>query len=207
MKKNLMILALAVTTAFTFTACSSSTETAEETTETAATLADGTVAIDAASSSVMWKGEMLGLYSHEGTVPMKAGSITITDGKIAGGSFEIDLTGISPTDSAYGEDNPKEKLVGHLSSPDFFNVAEYPTATFEITGSEGTSVMGNLTVRGITHPETVENVVTTSDENGVSMTGDITFDRTKYDVNFSMPVEDKVLSDDIKISVSLVAVK
>lgn len=206
MKKILMTLALAATATFTFVSCNSSTETIEGT-EEAAAIADGTVTIDAAASSVMWKGEMLGLYSHEGTVPLKSGSITITDGAISAGNFEIDLTTINPTDDAYGEDNPKEKLVGHLSSADFFNVEQFPTATFEITGSEGTSVMGNLTVRGITNPEKVENVVITQNENGTSMTGDLTFDRTKYDVNFSMPVEDKVLSNDIKISVSLAAAK
>ncbi|SOE20432.1 Polyisoprenoid-binding protein YceI [Spirosomataceae bacterium TFI 002] len=206
MKKILMTLALAATATFTFVSCNSSTETTEGT-EEAVAIADGTVTIDAAASSVMWKGEMLGLYSHEGTVPLKSGSITITDGAISAGNFEIDLTTINPTDDAYGEDNPKEKLVGHLSSADFFNVEQFPTATFEITGSEGTSVMGNLTVRGITNPEKVENVVITQNENGTSMTGDLTFDRTKYDVNFSMPVEDKVLSNDIKISVSLAAAK
>jgi polyisoprenoid-binding protein YceI len=206
MKKILMTLALAATATFTFVSCNSSSESTESTEEVAG-LADGTVTIDAAASSVMWKGEMLGLYSHEGTVPLKSGSITITDGAISSGNFEIDLTTINPTDDAYGEDNPKEKLIGHLSSADFFNVEQFPTATFEITGSEGSSVMGNLTVRGITNPEKVENVVITQNESGTSMTGDITFDRTKYDVNFTMPVEDKVLSNDIKISVSLAAAK
>lgn len=202
-----MTLALAATTTIAVTSCSSSTESTEETMEETNALTDGTVSIDTDASKVMWKGEMLGIYSHEGTVPLSNGSITITDGAISGGSFEIDLTAINPTDDGYSEEKPKEKLVGHLSSPDFFNTEEFPKAMFEITGSEGTSVMGNLTVRGITNAETVENVVITQDENGTSMSGDLTFDRTKYDVNFSMPVEDKVLSNDIQINVALVAAK
>jgi polyisoprenoid-binding protein YceI len=90
---------------------------------------------------------------------------------------------------------------------DFFNVEEYPTATFEITGSDSASIMGNLTVRGKTNPEKVENVVI-SEENGmVKMTGDLTFDRRKYDVAFTHPMKEMVVSDDIVLNVSLVAPK
>jgi len=48
----------------------------------------------------------------------------------------------------------------HLKSPDFFNVAEYPTITFVSTGvsrSSATSysVTGNLTMHGVTKPVTL----------------------------------------------------
>lgn len=203
MKRNILNLTAAVVLGLSMAACSSSTE---ETTETAeATLADGTLTVDNAASTVTWKGEMLGLYSHEGTVPLTAGTIEVSNGVVSGGSFTIDLTSINPTDDAYDEENTKEKLVGHLSSADFFSVEEFPTASFEITGSEGSKVMGNLTVRGITNAETVENVVIVPGADGTTMSGTLTFDRTKYDVNFSMPVQDKVLSNDIAINVMLSA--
>lgn len=210
MKLKTLSLALMSAAALSFMSCSSEeSASTEETTTEATPLADGTVSIDTSASAVMWKGVMVGMYDHSGTVKLNSGNVIVADGKITGGTFEVNLNTINPTDENYKpeEDRTPEKLVGHLSSDDFFNVAQYPTATFEITGSEGTTVMGNLTVRGKTNPEKVENVVI-SEENGmVKMTGDLTFDRKKYDVAFTHPMKEMVLSDDVNLNISLVAPK
>ena len=155
------------------------------------------------ASSVMWEGEMLGLYSHNGTVSFTKGNLEVSGNKVTGGSFTIDMTSIHPTDENYdpAKESTPEKLVGHLSSPDFFDVANHPTSTFNITGGNGTSVQGNLTLRGVTHEEVVENV--SFDSNTNTWTGDMTVDRKKYDVSFDMPVADKVLSDDLVLKINL----
>jgi polyisoprenoid-binding protein YceI len=49
---------------------------------------------------------------------------------------------------------------GHLQSPDFFDVAKYPTATFQSTalrfeGDTPVALEGNLTVHGVTRPITL----------------------------------------------------
>ena len=56
----------------------------------------------------------------------------------------------------------KAKLEGHLKSGDFFEVEEFPTASYEITkvtentaGDYNTLLEGNLTIKGITKPVTV----------------------------------------------------
>lgn len=190
-----------------FVACNSKESSSSETTEETVDLPDGTLTVDPAASDVMWKGSMVGLYDHSGDVKLESGDVTVTDGKITGGKFVIDLTSITPTDSNYKEDKTPEKLVGHLSSEDFFHIEQYPTATFEITGSEGSTVLGNLTIRGKTNPEKVENVSVTEENGQVRMKGDIKFDRTKYDVAFKHPMQDMVISNDIEMNVTLVANK
>jgi hypothetical protein len=55
-------------------------------------------------------------YSHYGTIAVKSGSIEVTGEQITAGEFVIDMAIINPTDSGYGEENPKEKLIGHLST-------------------------------------------------------------------------------------------
>lgn len=56
-------------------------------------------------------------------------------------------------------DTRDERRDGHLKSPDFFNVAEYPTITFkstkvEPTGGNEYNVTGDLTMHGVTKPVT-----------------------------------------------------
>ena len=206
MKSSLFSMAL-LAVSVAFVACNSKESSSSEMTEETADLPDGTLTVDPAASDVMWKGSMVGLYDHAGDVKLESGDVTVTDGKITGGKFVIDLTSITPTDSNYKEDKTPEKLVGHLSSEDFFHIEQYPTATFEITGSEGSTVLGNLTIRGKTNPEQVENVSVTEENGQVRMKGDIKFDRTKYDVAFKHPMQDMVISNDIEMNVTLVANK
>lgn len=205
MKKTLLKLTAIALTIFTVAACNSAETSEDEMAEMEGVTAE--ITADTAASEVIWEGNMLGLYGHTGTIAVQSGNLSIENGAVKGGTFTADLTGINPTDDGYDEENTKEKLVGHLSSDDFFNVAEYPTATFEVTGSEGSSVMGNLTVRGKTNAETVENVTVTEENGSVVVTGDLTFDRTKYDVNFSTGAADKVLSNDITLKVKVVGNK
>lgn len=58
-------------------------------------------------------------------------------------------------------DTNNEKRDGHLKSPDFFDVAKYPTLTFTSTkvtpAQEGKlKVEGNLTIHGVTKPVVIE---------------------------------------------------
>lgn len=205
MKKSFLKITAVAFAFFAFAACTSAETTETEVAEMEGVTAD--VTLDTDSSKVMWEGTMLGLYSHQGTTNFTEGKVSVENGVVKSGSFVVDLASINPTDDGYDEERTAEKLVGHLSSDDFFNVAEFPTATFEVTGSEGSTVMGNLTVRGVTNPETVENVMVVEENGTVKITGDLTFDRTKYNVNFKMPVEDKVLSNDISLKINAVAAK
>ncbi len=205
MKKHLLSFALLAVTSFTFVACDSK-ENAETTEETAG-LPDGTMNVDLAASEVMWEGNMVGMYKHSGDVKLTDGNVVVTDGTITGGNFTVDLGTINPTDENYdaAKDRTPEKLIGHLSSDDFFAVEQHPKATFEITGSAGNVVMRNLTVRGKTNPEEVKNVVISEADGKVTMSGDLTFDRTKYDVAFKHPMQDMVVSNDVAMRVKLVA--
>jgi len=193
-----------------FTSCgqkeAKTTEGAAATNETTEVAGDAmSYSINAEASTVGWTGTMLGLYSHNGTVALKEGNVELNGNNLVGGSFTIDLSAITPLDEGYGDaqGSRKEDLIGHLSSPDFFDVANFPTATFTIKSVSGNTAKGILNLRGTEGEETVENISIT-EENGVMiLNGDITFNRKSYGAMFDMPVADKVLSDDIKIDVSL----
>ena len=175
------------------------TETVEETTTTSTASVEN---IDLEASTVEWKGQMLKMYSHEGTIALKEASLLMADGKLAGGTFVVDMTTITPTDDNYNpaEGKTAEKLVGHLSSPDFFDVANHPTASFEIKTVNENSAVGTLTVRGKTGEETIENITTNEDG---TISGTLTFNRKNYDVAFDHPMKEMVLSNDVELNITL----
>jgi polyisoprenoid-binding protein YceI len=170
---------------------------------------DAALTVDVASSKLLWKGEMLGLYSHNGQINFTSGKVNLKDGKIVSGDVVIDMNSIKPLDDAYEATGQKTKegLVGHLSSPDFFDIANNPTASFAITSITGNTGKGNLTLRGTTLEETIQDIVITPQGETVKINGSVTFDRTKYGVKFAMPVKEKVLSNDIIINFEIVAKK
>jgi polyisoprenoid-binding protein YceI len=183
----------------------------EETTEEAAG-PSGKYTLDNTESKLMWEGNMLkvggvSLYGHNGTIDFEKGMMTMENGKITDGTFVVDMSTITPTDDNYGEDNTPEKLVGHLSSPDFFAVDSFPTATFKVTGMEGNKIMGDMTIRGITHSETIDGVTMETMDGKVMAKGAMTLDRQKYEVAWENPAEDKVLSDDLDLEFNIVAMK
>jgi polyisoprenoid-binding protein YceI len=157
-------------------------------------------------SRVVWYGEMLGLYSHEGTIDIADADLMFKDGKINGGTFVIDMTTITPTDDNYNpsEGSTPEKLVGHLSSTDFFDVPNNPTAKFEITKVNGKTAEGMLTVRGISKPEKVENIMIAKEGKKVMITGELIFDRKDFNVSWDHPIKERVLGNDIEITFELV---
>jgi polyisoprenoid-binding protein YceI len=208
MKKILFVASIA---AMTLASCGGETKTAPAPVAETPTLSKGDIAltIDAAASKLNWKGEMLGLYSHNGSVGITSGKVNLKDGKILSGDLVINMAAITPLDEAYEATGQKTKegLVGHLSSPDFFDVANNPTASFSITSVSGTTGKGNLTLRGNTFEETIENLTITPNGDLAKITGQVKFDRTKYGVKFAMPIKEKVLSNDIQIDFELTAKK
>ncbi|MGB6037072.1 MAG: YceI family protein [Cryomorphaceae bacterium] len=192
---------------------STSTEDSSMNAETAeAAGPSGSYTLSQDESMLAWEGNMLkvggvSLYGHNGTINFQKGMMTMEDGKIINGTFVAEMNTITPTDDSYNpeEGRTQEKLVGHLSSPDFFAIDSFPTATFQVTGMEDGKIMGDMTIRGITNPEIIENVNMETMEGKVKATGSMTLDRQKYNVAFSMPAEDKVLSDDLDLEFTIVA--
>ena len=169
------------------------------------------IKVDVTKSEVIWTGKKV-TGSHHGTIKLKEGSLVIEDGMLKDGSFIIDMTSITNVDMA-GKDG-QAKLEGHLKSADFFNVAEYPTTTLDITnvvhrGTEGAfKVTADLTIKGITKPVKFNAQITT--ENGMQIaTADVVVDRSEYDVrygsgSFFENLGDKTIYDEFTLNVKLV---
>lgn len=185
--------------------------TAEGTSSTAPAGGESaTFAVDAGASVVAWKGEVAGVYGHNGVITVSEGTITAAGDQITGGEVIIDMTSIAPTDSASYKDEDGSRasdLVAHLSTGDFFLVEEFPTASFVIKSHTDNQLVGDLTIRGTTSEETVELSSLEISPEGVKGEGTLVFDRQKYGVSWEHFVKDYILSDDIEIKLNIVAAK
>jgi polyisoprenoid-binding protein YceI len=94
----------------------------------------------------------------------------------------------------------QENREGHLKSPDFFDTAKFPKATFKSTSIEKSSakgilkVHGDLTIKGITKPILldVEFNGTGTDPYGNLKAGfdfSTTINRSDFELNWNVPLE------------------
>lgn len=126
---------LVLATALITFACSKPSETVETTEAQAVAETTGTtLTVEPSESSISWRGYKPA-GQHFGKIPSTEGTLSIEGTEITGGKFSFDITGLTIEDLEEGSDG-YGKLYGHLQSADFFDAANHPTATFEITSVE-----------------------------------------------------------------------
>ncbi len=162
---------------------------------------------------------------HTGTFKVTEGSLLVNDNNLTGGSFTIDVNSINNVDMAADAEN-KGKLEGHLKSPDFFDVAKYPTAKFEITSVEPFTAVtdssaAKVTFAGATHTikgnltlkDSTKNISfpakVSIDANTATATADFNIDRTLWGMNYKGPEnpQDWIISKEVNIKLLISASK
>lgn len=217
---NFRTLLLTSAAALALAACTSDSKTAAETGDAgeAATATSGAVeyTIDHDASSLVWTGRnVIAGKAHSGTILISEGTLSVESEAIAAGDFTIDMTSIKNTDIE--DPAGAAKIEGHLGSPDFFAVADYPTASFvvtnveAVTGEEGVThhVSGNFTLRGITKEIKIPASVSIAAD-AVQATADFVIDRSLWEVkygsgSFFEDLGDKLIEDNIELSLTLAA--
>lgn len=163
-----------------------------------------TYKIDTAESVLKWKGDMIGVYAHEGEMKFKNGTISIKGSEVVSGTFVVDMNSIVTTDDdELYKNSPREKLIAHLEADDFFAVDSFPTSSFVIESMKNNLMTGDLTIRGITHSVEVTDVNIIEKEETLSASGKLIFDRQKFNVSYESKMKDMVLSDDIELEINL----
>lgn len=210
-KMNRNVLMVAVATLALASCGSPEAPATDATTAPTGPTGPGIHTVDTENSEVEWKGTMLKIKSHTGTLHFVEGELTTNDGALSGGTFTVDMKSYTFTDTNYtadgSEGGTRAQLMGHLMSPDFFAVDSFPTAKFTITSVEGNTATGDLTIRGRTQQEQVKNISLSHDGDKLHATGELTFNRKNYNVRWDSPMQDAVLSDDIELKVHLMATK
>lgn len=175
-------------------------------------------AVDPTVSVIEWEGNKP-TGTHTGTIQLKNGTFKANDSIIESGIFVISMTSINVTDL---EGDEKNDLESHLKGTvegkegDFFNVNQFPEATFEVTGvnqvNGQTMLQGNLTMKEET--KNIEFPVTINQsEDAIELTSEpFTIDRTEWNVNYGSKsvfdgLGDEFINDDIILTLNLKAKK
>lgn len=138
---------------------------------------------------------------HEGSFQTFSGSVHLVDHRPEQSSVNVDV------DMGSVQVEP-EKLEGHLKSPDFFDVAKYPKASFASTavkagGAQGAThtVTGNLTLHGVTRSISFPASIQV---NGDTLTVSAEFAINRKDFGIVYPgMPDDLIKDDVLIQLKL----
>jgi polyisoprenoid-binding protein YceI len=182
------------------------TETATATSATTETVATSTQPTPGATvgnvikekSKIEWVGAKV-TRDHDGSFKNFDGYIEYSAAKPSRIAFDIDLNSIV---------SDEEKLTGHLKSPDFFDVARYPRATFVSSaiaeapaGTTTHSVKGTLNMHGVEKEVTIP-VKTTVSKDGVRTQSDFTINRHDWGISYKGAADD-LIKDNVLIKLDL----
>lgn len=163
----------------------------------AATDATETYTFDNSTSSIGWVGSKV-TGSHEGGFHDFSGEVTVADGAPQSVTIDID------TNSIYSD---TERLTEHLKSADFFDVEQYPTATFTSTSIEPGAAAGEYTVAGdlelhgvtknIRFPATIEVM-----PDGVTADAEFSIKRFDWNINYEGKADD-LIRDEVLLQLDI----
>ena len=135
------------------------------------------------------------------------GELTGFEASLADG----ELTGSAEVSSVEVKD---ENLKAHLQSPEFFDAERHPTVRFSGRAAGEGRFEGEITIKGITQPATLEGTVTGpvtdpygNERYGLSLTTIV--DRTAFGLNWNAPLPGGgfALANDVTLKAELSLVK
>ncbi|MGI9137371.1 MAG: YceI family protein [Candidatus Nanopelagicales bacterium] len=173
--------------------------------------ANGTWVIDAAHTNIGFTARHLMVSKVRGSFAAYEGGFTIDAGNISASSANLTIQAASITTGSADRD-------GHLISPDFLDVENFPTLTFVSTGvtDKGTivEVTGDLTIHGVTKSVVVpwEFIGVSTDPWGNTKAGfeaELEISREEFGLTWNAALETGgvLISDKIKLVLDVQALK
>jgi len=176
--------------------------------------------VDAAASKVLWVGSKP-TGTHNGTIAVNEGTVSVENGMVTAGAFTIDMNSISVDDleGDYKADLEKHlKGTGKEGQEDFFNVGKYPTAKFEVTKVTGLAndttgnalVYGNLTLLDVTKEVSFKANINVAETEVTVDAPAFEINRTDWGIKYGSKsffdnLKDKFIDDAVKIAINLKA--
>ena len=136
-----------------------------------------TYRLDPAASTLAWTGHAeAGSWAPQGTIRLREGSVVANGQTVRAARVVVDMATIA---------HEQAPLAEHLRHADFFDVANFPTAVFELTEFTGGQARGTLTLKGVTRPVAFPVTVAAVPGGGLRLRGTATLDRTRFGINYN----------------------
>lgn len=161
----------------------------------------GDYALDSGHGKITWSVNHLGFSTYYGQFVNVKADLKLNPANPSASTLTatIPLTDVAPND---------DQLKAHLQTADFFDTANHPTATFvsrsvtvDATNANQATVVGDLTLRGVTRPVTME---VTFNQAGTAMgsyktgfDGEATIKRSEFGINYALPA----ISDEVTLHI------
>lgn len=182
-----------------------------------AAVVGNTFVVDTAASYVRFTGHGVG-KNHPGRFHLASGELAVENRLVTGGKFVIDINSLQMEQQ---DPMVQTKLRPHLLSDDFFDAANFKTATFEITQvspytpnaanksaveNANCSVSGNLVIRNITKNITFPARIDVSDRT-VKAVANFDINRTDWNISYGndKSLGDKFIAEMVNVEVNLQA--
>ena len=162
----------------------------------------GAYALDASHGKITWSVSHLGFSTYQGQFTNVSAELNLDPANPAASTLvaTIPLTDVAPNDDA---------LKGHLQTPDFFDTANHPTATFRSTAitidaddPTEADVTGELTLKGVTRPVTMEVKFNQAGPfmggYRVGFDGEATIKRSEFGIDYGVALG---LSDEVELHI------
>ncbi|MDX6362683.1 YceI family protein [Streptomyces sp. NPDC058274] len=138
--------------------------------------------LDPARSTVALQHKtMWGLVTVKGTYTAVTGEGEVRPDGSASGTLTLDAASL---------DTKNAKRDKHLVSADFFDAGRHPEITFTVHSAvpgagDTVEVSGQLTVRGISRPQSFTAHVTDADADAVTLNAELTVDRAEFGLGWN----------------------
>ncbi len=154
-------------------------------------IAAGTYKTDGSHTQVAFTVNHMGFTDYRGLIADAKGELTLDPKNPAAASvtIEIPISNLATTSAG---------LTKHLHAADFFDSAKYPTATFRSTkvvvDGQTAKITGDLTLRGVTKPVTLDARLTGAGPNPMSKAQTVGFHasavikRSDFGMTYIVPV-------------------
>ncbi|RAJ10575.1 polyisoprenoid-binding protein YceI [Chitinophaga skermanii] len=176
--------------------------------------------LDTASSVLTWIGTK-STGGHSGEFDITSGNIYVQDSTITGGQFIINVGSLKNVDLAKDADM-RSQLETELRGPNFFDVAKFPSAKFDIISVQPYKsepgadtillqnathiVKGNLTIKNVTKSMSFPVRITLTAD-AVLAQANFNMDRTLWGMTYraDKSLQDKLINSQVNITFSITA--
>jgi len=218
---------------FSMLACTNAPESDQADTSDAKAVSDSATGeafmVDTTASKIEWVATKVSGY-HTGSVHIKNGELQVHNGNITAGNFAMDMNSIVVSGPKGSDPAGNAKLLGHLKSPDFFEVDKNPEATFVITdvqpfagnvpdttdprqeeineykvSNPTHTVSGNLTIKGVSKNIQFPARITVTG-NSAEALAKFNIDRTQWNIVYPGKPDD-LIRNNIHLGIALKAAK